>query len=172
MSTKTQTSALTSASQCFSMPPCRSGLSMEKFNAVYAVHGACDAQMPPDYVDDVVAHATTSTADGYTRVLLLAKQLHAVADTRTVKVCVTGKIAAAARVLSIATSTTGARGDASAKHGLNFAGQTFDGTTDGRPRGARVESPVTGHQTPDGTHTCYDVTLPSLSAAMLIVATN
>ena len=57
-----------------------------------------------------------------------------------------------------------------AKHGdgITYAGQTFDGSSDGKPRGERAPEAVPAASATSAA-VCFDFSLPPLSAAMLVV---
>lgn len=120
---------------------------------------------------NAVAHATVDTY-GRVKVLLVAKDLAQTAHTASVAITITrsrleinqheGEAGRAHIVRLAAPNPT-------AKTGIKLAGQTFDGTVDGSPRGARVVEPVKS-ATGRGGKTVYEVKLPAHSAAMLVVS--
>ena len=107
-----------------------------------------------------VAHATKD-AEGRLKVLLVAKDLEESAATATVTIAFEGTHKKTAQIVRL--SAPGPK----AKKDIKLAGQTFDGTTDGTPRGHRTVEAVTGKV--QGGKTVFEVKLPPLSAAMLVV---
>ena len=111
-----------------------------------------------------VAHATRDH-HGRVKVLLVMKDLNATAAA-TISVSVSGATGsrgtadaqAAAYVVRLVAP------GASATSGITLAGQTFDGSTDGAPLGARQVEPLSAN--PGGV---YTVSMQPLSAAMLVV---
>ena len=108
----------------------------------------------------IKAHALRDAAGATTRVVLVHKDLNATAAA-DVEVAVGGGSAATASLLRLVV----AGNDASAKAGVSFAGQTFDGSEDGTPRGQRVAEsvPLVGGR--------YAFSLPPRSAAILEIQT-
>ena len=54
------------------------------------------------------------------------------------------------------------------KSGISWGGQTFDGSVDGRPVGARIATVVEG-RVEEGDDLMFEISLPQLSAALLTV---
>ena len=113
-----------------------------------------------DWGPPIVAHATVDP-EGRTKVLVVAKSLTSNVAT-TVRLCIAN---ASHTATEAQWEPLIAPQGASAKTGVQFAGQTFDGSEDGRPQGARAPQPVPG-QTVDG-RTCFALTVPPLSAGLL-----
>ena len=115
-----------------------------------------------DWGPAVVAHAAQDAA-GSLKVLVVQKSLAAVAAV-DVRVCV-ANFAAAAAEARWEPLTAPAPAGAGAKTGISFGGVTFDGSTDGLPRGVAKPQPVPRQSV--GGKACYDLVVPPLSAGLL-----
>jgi hypothetical protein len=105
----------------------------------------------------VVAHTLVDSAGGV-RVAVMHKDLNATAD------CLASVVPPSASVQQQATLyRLAAGGNASATHGVSFMGQTFDGSADGLPLGAKTGEVV---KLVDG---AYAFRLPPRSAAILVI---
>lgn len=116
---------------------------------------------------NAVAHATIDAA-GRIKVLLVAKDLAEIARATTVSISISQPRSSADQTQTDAHVVRLSASSPSAKSGIKLAGQTFDGTTDGKPRGRRTVESVKGKAGGDK-QMVYQVTLPPLSAAMLVV---
>jgi len=85
----------------------------------------------------IKAHALRDAAGATTRVVLVHKDLGA-ADAASVSITVGGAAPPSATLLRL----VAAGNNATAKSGISFAGQTFDGSQDGLPLGQRVTESV------------------------------
>ena len=114
------------------------------------------------------AHATTDR-DGVTRVVVLAKEAHAATANRTVHVtielpCEAPRRTTGATLLRLAPKANGLH----AVDGIAYAGQTLDGTPDGRVMGQRIPERINS-TCQQGSET-FAFELAPASAALLIVA--
>lgn len=80
-------------------------------------------------------------------------------EQQTARVCLDAAPSKASVVRLLGPSLTAKLGD-----GITWKGQTFDGSKDGLPKGAVHEESVSR-----GSSSCYEVTLPGMSAAILRV---
>jgi hypothetical protein len=118
---------------------------------------------------NAVAHATVDVT-GRIKILLVAKDLAETARTTTVSVSIAQPRSSADQDPTSAHIVRLSAPSPSAKSGIKLAGQTFDGTVDGKPRGQRTVESVEGKAGGDRKMVAYEVTLPPLSAAMLVVS--
>ena len=109
----------------------------------------------------IKAHALRDAAGATLRVVVIHKDLAAAAgdDARVSVALAAGGGPQTATLLRLE-----AAGNATARAGVTFAGQTFDGSADGRPLGTRVAEsvPLAGG--------AYAFALPPRSAAVLEIA--
>jgi hypothetical protein len=117
---------------------------------------------------NLVAHAVEDAA-GELRVLLLSKELDAAAGAATVAVTVQLRRGARPPRARVARLVAGGSDAAAATSEVSWAGQSFDGSRDGRPSGTRREEVVDGKLSADGTSAVFEVVVPRLSAALLFV---
>lgn len=128
---------------------------------------SCTTHEPPCVADKtwtpaVAAHATVDR-DGTTKVLVVAKDLRA-ATALAIEVCIPGLAAGARGTVARLVAAAGA----SATSGVQWAGLTWDGTSDGNPSGTREAEPV-GKKTGSDGVVCFEFSLSPLTAALLFV---
>ena len=107
-------------------------------------------------------HATVSTTDNTVKVLLLAKDLEETSSAN-VELCIRGaSLSSPALAKSLISTTDGA----SAKTGIRYGGQTWDGSVQGELLGDSTVVQLVGV---DGgaSGVCYSVTVPPLSAMVI-----
>lgn len=114
-----------------------------------------------------VAHATVN-GDGDVKVLLIAKDLaDGGKDPRPVLVCLTAadqnKIGNVAKVFALAAPSV----NSTITDKVVYAGQTFQGSKDGKPIGDRVHVSIAGEVRDE--QMCFSYKLPPLSAALVVV---
>lgn len=109
------------------------------------------------------AHATVSTTDNTVKVLLLAKDLDE-SNTTNVELCIRGASLSSPALAKSLISTTA--DGASAKTGIRYGGQTWDGSVQGELLGDPTVVQLVGV---DGgaSGVCYSVTVPPLSAMVI-----
>ena len=122
--------------------------------------------LDPDWGPAVVAHAAAAATGDELRVLVVAKSVARSAAAQTnATVCVPGAGRGAAQLLRLTAPAVSTK----AGGGIAYAGQTFDGSTDGRWRGARTpDSVAPADDASTATTTCYRFVLPRLSAVLLV----
>jgi hypothetical protein len=142
-------------------------------------NNSCNSHAAPcvleeDWGPALVVHSTVD-AHNSIKVLVVTKDLNQ-AGLEVVGVCLnssstfavdgTATVAATVAVLHTPNGAKTKVGD-----GMTWAGQSFDGTTDGAASGVRSVRTITSYPSPSGAQVCFDVSVLPLSAVLLTVQT-